>query len=169
MLQLRNRTPFSAGMTVLPDPAGMETVFVAVKASFAMTPSIRVAEQQAPLTLADEFWGDPDTTSLRYGTEMHLAKPGTDVVLVGHAWPTAARRVERLDVRLAVGKAESTIRVFGDRTWRGGMVSASMTPPQPFESMPLRYERAFGGVERNAGGTVVAFEERNPVGVGFRS
>jgi hypothetical protein len=51
--------------------------------------------------------------------------------------------------------------VTGDRIWRDGRPS----DPRPFESMPLVWERAFGGSHRQ--GDVVLSEERNPVGRGF--
>jgi hypothetical protein len=66
------------------------------------------------------------------------------------------------------------VRVVGDRTWRGAVGGA--TPPAPFVSMPLCYERAFGGRDQDSAGArsarvegAVGVEERNPVGVGFRA
>jgi hypothetical protein len=46
----------------------------------------------------------------------------------------------------------------------------SMTSPEPFEKIPLIYERAFGGWDRShADPDKHTFESRNPVGTGFRS
>lgn len=47
--------------------------------------------------------------------------------------------VERVDVRLRVGAIDKTLRVTGDRRWRGQEGPAS---PAPFRRMPLRYEHA---------------------------
>ena len=58
---------------------------------------------------------------------------------------------------------EKVVRVVGDRVWRRG----GFTSPESFESIPLIYERAFGGQHQvSAEGPLLA-EERNPVGVGF--
>ena len=46
---------------------------------------------------------------------------------------------------MSVAGRQKTILVTGDRVWRDGQPSE----PQPFESMPLVWERAFGGVHRN--------------------
>jgi hypothetical protein len=62
---------------------------------------------------------------------------------------------------MAVAERQKVLQVSGDRVWSDGRPSA----PQPFTSMPLTWERAFGGVH-DAGGKVKA-EERNPVGSGF--
>src|SRR4030095_9024716 len=60
-----------------------------------------------------------------------------------------------------VGGGRTLSRVTGDRVWRDGQPS----PPAPFESMPLVWERAFGGVHRD--GEKVVAEDRNPVGCGL--
>jgi hypothetical protein len=53
--------------------------------------------------------------------------------------------------------------VVGDRYWIRTLGMVSATAPEPFETMPLLYERAFGGWDAGE------FEKRNPVGTGFRS
>jgi hypothetical protein len=92
---------------------------------------------------------------------MHIGKPGTDVLLVGSAWAQAGRQLQQAVVSVAVAERRKSVRVIGDRQWRGGYP----TSPLAFESMPLVWERAFGGVQQ-IDGRVVA-EERNPVGVGL--
>ena len=161
MLQLENRTPFKAAIAVLPDRLGIDTLFVIVKATLRLRPSLALAAEQAPPIMADEYHGDPATTSLKAVSDMHLGKPGTDVVLIGSAWAPAGRRVTSTQVSLTVADRRKTIRVSGDRVWRDGLP----TSPQPFESMPLVWERAFGGWYRR--GDRVMAEERNPVGCGF--
>ena len=92
---------------------------------------------------------------------MHIGKTGTDVLLIGSAWAPGKRPVTRMQVAMSVAGRQKTILVTGDRVWRDGQPS----DPQPFESMPLVWERAFGGVHRS--GDKVLAEERNPVGCGF--
>lgn len=169
MLQLKNNTPFKATITLFPNEAGIDTLYVIVKATFSLDASlqIKVADEQLPLTMADEYWGKPGASSLKYASDAHLCKPATDVVLVGQAWSPGGKVVPWLDVGLAVAERKKLIRVFGDRTWAhdGKQVST----PKPFETMPLVYERAFGGVHVVDGETPkVLAEERNPVGAGFR-
>jgi hypothetical protein len=161
VLQLENQTPFKAAIAVLPDRSGIDTLYVIVKATVALRPSLSLAEVQVPPTLADEYCADPATSSLRFGSEMHIGKPGTDVLLIGSAWAPGKRPVTRTQVTMTVAGRQKTILVIGDRVWRDGRPS----DPKPFESMPLTWERAFGGLHKQ--GEQVVAEERNPVGCGF--
>ncbi|HEX5753835.1 MAG TPA: DUF2169 domain-containing protein [Archangium sp.] len=67
-----------------------------------------------------------------------------------------------------VGPLKKVVRVVGERTWFRSMGRVGMTKPLPFETMPLAWERAFGGWDRTDSGKP-AFEPHNPVGTGFRA
>ena len=118
-----------------------------------------------PLTLADEYWGDPAISSIKYPSDVHLTKPSTDVILVGRAWVPQGQQATQLDARLVVAEREATVRVIGNRVWHNG----SATPPEPFSSMPIVYEYAFGGTHTvDPNKPEILAEERNPIGRGFR-
>ena len=168
MLQLKNDTPFKSSIFVFPNVQGIDTLYVVVKATFAVGEYIEVAETQRPVVVADEPWGEPGKSSVKYASEAHLSKPSTDVVLVGEACAPDGRRVTQLDVSVAVAEKRKMVYVFGDRRWEKGFFGLRMTDPARFEWMPLTYERAFGGLhvvdqEKNK----IMFEPRNPVGCGF--
>jgi len=168
MLQLKNNTPFLANISVFPNEQGIDTLYVVVKATFTFGKTLEIAETQRPVVLADEYWGDPGKSSVKYPSEAHLTKPSTDVLLIGEACAPEQKPVSQLDVRLAVADRQKTIRVFGDRRWEKGWIGWRITRPIPFETMPLIYERAFGGVhEVDPEKNKVLFEPRNPVGCGF--
>src|SRR6476646_2501013 len=145
MLQLENHTPFKAAFAVLPDRFGIDTLYVVVKATVTLRPAMALADVQVAPTLADEYRDDPAISSLKYGSEMHLGKTGTDVILIGSAWAPGGRPVTRMQVGMSVAGRQKMIVVTGDRVWRGGQPSE----PAPFESIPLVWERAFGGVHRD--------------------
>jgi hypothetical protein len=162
MLQLENQTPFYAVMSVLPNREGVDTLYVIIKATLALQPKLTLAPEQIPVTLADEYYADPVDSSLKQVSELHIGKPGTDVLLVGRAWAPGGQTVAETSVRVAVAERQKTLRVLGDRSWRP---DGTPTAPEPFEAMPLVWERAFGGVQRLPDRMLA--EERNPVGVGF--
>ena len=146
MLQLQNETPFRANIAVFPDPRGVETLYVTVRAAFRLVGAgLAVAEEQRPVQLADEYGGDPARSSLARAGEVHLAKPGTDVVLIGEAFAPRSRPASSVDVSISIGPVAKTVRVFGDRIWLTG-ASDRISSPEPFVRIPLVYERAFGGV-----------------------
>jgi len=167
VLQLKNSSPFSPAIALFPDADGIDTLYIVVKATFELADRLEIAEEQVPPTLTDEYWDEPGQSSLKYASDMHLGKPSTDVVLVGQAWAPEGKKVRQLDMGIAAADRRKLVRVFGDRVWR--RKGAAFSPPEPFESMPLVYERAYGGVHRSdPEQETVPGEARNPVGVGFR-
>lgn len=167
MLQLENTTPFAANIAVIPDETGIDSLYINVKASFNIGSNWTLADEQAPPQAEDEYWEEPVLSSLKYASDFHPGKPATDIVVLGEACAPKQAAIRQLDVSLTVANVSKTIRVFGDRTWENGQISL----PAAFETMPLVYERAFGGTQYGEGeakGSVVAAEQRNPVGMGFR-
>jgi hypothetical protein len=162
MLQLDNQTPFYAVMSVLPNSDAIDTLYVILKATLTLRPKLSLASVQLPVTLADEYHGDPTDSSLKQVSEMHIGKPGTDVLLMGRAWAAGGHAVPDASVRVIVADRQKIVRVFGNRTWQS---DGTPSAPEPFEAMPLVWERAFGGVHQLPDRMLA--EERNPIGVGF--
>ncbi len=156
MHRIVNPTPFPAALDVFPDLRGVDTLHVTLKATFLLGPTLTVHPEQRPIIITDEYSGDPAASALVYPGERHLAKPGTDILVLGSAHAPRGQPALAVDVSLAVGPVRKLIRVFGDRRWQRGQVPASA--PEPFTTLPLEYTRAFGGPGVS----------HNPVGVGRR-
>jgi hypothetical protein len=167
MLQIKNTSGFAAAMCVFPDEQGVDTLYVVVKGTFRLAPRLERADEQVPVTAADEYHGDPAETSLKAATEMHTGKPATDVILSGSAWAPGGRLADNVVVGMSVAGRKKGVQVFGDRRWSGVLTKPSR--PEPFTSIPLRWERSYGGIHKlpDKPGRLLA-EERNPAGVGFR-
>jgi hypothetical protein len=162
MLQLQNNTPFATNMALFPNEDAIDTLYVLAKATFKIGKNWTLAEEQAPLIVGDEYWTEPDKSSIKYASDFHTGKPCSDIIMLGHACAPEGKLVKSLDVGLSVGQVSKTIRVFGDRHWQDG----KMTSPKPFKTMPLVYEKAYGGAYIKDG-QIVDIEQRNPVGRGF--
>lgn len=162
MLQLVNQTPFKATMAILPSRDAIDTIYIVVKATVTLQPRLALALEQLEPVLADEYYGDPARTSLKAVSELHIGKPGTDVLVTGHARSPTGQPVPEVLVSVSVAERQKAIRVRGDRVWRR---DGTATEPQPFTAMPLTWERAYGGF--HVKGEQVLAEERNPVGCGF--
>lgn len=163
MLQLDNQTPFACAFAVLPNRDGIDTLYVVVKATVNLRPKLALAPTQIPPSSVDEYYEAPDNSSLRQLSEMHIGKPGTDVLLVGCARAPQGRLAEDVIVSMSVAERTKQVLVMGDRAWRS---DGRPSEPVAFDAIPLVWERAFGGMH-----TVeerVFAEERNPIGVGFR-
>jgi len=168
--EVENGTPFGFEPVFVTDEEGRPLFVPVVKASYDVTArGLSLAQEQAPVCLAGEPWGDPKTSSWRLEPEATRAKAATDVVLVGSAVATNPGTTEML-VAFQVGPARAGVRVHGDRAFFKSIGSVGMTKAVPFDRIPLRWERAFGGWDRsNPDEKKHEREPRNPVGVGFRA
>jgi len=167
MFELVNKSPFAAILLPLLEADGGEAVMVVVKGTYRIDTGERprLAEPQPAPRLTDEYFAEPGASSLRYAGDVVPDKRGTDVALVGSVY--APRGLAKtVDVSLSAGPLRKTVRVFGDRFWRGFGGTPSISDPAPFSTMPLIYENAFGGVD-NAASDPRHAESWNPVGKGI--
>jgi len=162
MLQLKNATPFAADIAIFPNEQGIDTLYTVVKATFTLGNAWTLAEEQLPPQEGDEYWGEPETSSIKYASDFHTGKPSTDIVVIGEACAPNQKPVKRLEVQVSVGQLNKTLHVFGDRIWNEGQI----TEPEPFITMPIVYERAFGGQHKLDEHQCLA-EGRNLVGCSF--
>ncbi len=162
MLQLLNKTPFAAKMALLPNEEGVDSLYINLKATFNIAKDWTLVDEQTLPVEADEYWGEPAQSSIRYGSDFHLGKLASDIILSGHACAPGQKPVRQLDVELSVGQVKKSVRVFGDRQWQQGQA----TQPEPFTMMPMIYEKAFGGkhIEEKQ---FISSDVRNPVGCGY--
>ncbi|KIG19048.1 putative exported protein [Enhygromyxa salina] len=180
--RLDNRTPFEATHLLTPDGQGGEAVLLVVKATFEIGADGRpqLVPDPAPIRLCDEFIGDPSLGSPLADTDLALFKPRVDVVVVGaQAHAPRGRPIDKLFVELHVGHPDGvqsseaahdagqaqlikSLLVTGDRVW----VDDQPGEPLPFVSMPLGWERAYGGTVRGRDGEL-DLDQRNPLGIGW--
>ncbi len=166
--EIDNRTPFIAEVLPQNDENFRPVYTVLLKATYDIveTNQLKLAEEQAPLLLAGEYYGDPEFSSLKYEPECTLTKLTSDVVLIGHAYPESPQhRQAKVGIRL--GSLQKTAQVFGDRVWDTALNGVPSTP-QPFEKIPLCYENAYGGRDgRVEDPAHPSLDVRNPVGKGY--
>ena len=165
---LTNSTPWPAERLVTMDRHGREVLQVVVKQSFDLADGrAQPAAEPDPLVLADQYEGEPGKSGLRYASDLGAPKAGTDVILCGSAVPR--RRGEtQVDVALRLATVNKVVAVYGERLWARGLLGHSPTPPQPFERIPLSWERAFGGSDES-NPERPGWCQGNPVGRGFRA
>ena len=168
-MNLLNPTPLTVAPLFLADRHGAETLLVVIKGTWRINRNgtLSVAEEQVPVRFEPVYSGDPTSSSLIHDADLVLEKPGTDFVLLGHAWAPKVG-VGSVDVTFAVGSVRKTVRVFGERIWMKCLGVVSMSKSAPFEKIPLVYERAFGGADTSwPDPKDHEFSLENPVGLGF--
>ena len=168
--EVNNKTPIIFEPLFLSDEEGRPLFTPVVKATYDIrnNSGLWMAEEQTPVNLSGEHHGDPDIFSHRYEPECAFIKLSTDVILIGHAY-APKKGVKEINVGLQVGPVRKALRVIGDRYWLKTLGAVAMTPPRPFDKIPLTYEHAFGGWDRShIDPQQHTFDPRNPVGTGFR-
>ncbi|WP_088281375.1 DUF2169 domain-containing protein [Ideonella sp. A 288] len=126
---------------------------------------------QEPPPFSDEYFGEPGASSMKLDGQCAYFKPATDIYLIGDACAPHGNPVTEMRMHIRVGTSIAlSMNVYGDRTWQRAIpFGAKPSSPAKFTRMPLRWERAFGGVAKNSSPYSPAFEPRNPIGCGFET
>ncbi|GAB4549894.1 MAG: DUF2169 domain-containing protein [Rhizobacter sp.] len=166
VLAVHNFTPYTHQTLPMTARNGATILRIVVKGGFDITADGRteVSAKQPPVVLEDVHWGKPGVSALRYESEVILGKPKTDLLVNGSACAPGGRPVAHMEVGLAYkGRVIKRMRVTGSRVWRRGPLGWYMSQPEPFTTMPVTFDRAFGGID------AAGAEPRNHSGVGFAS
>jgi hypothetical protein len=141
---------------------GTPTLAVVAKMRFRFSDEGRVERDSEPaaVRVVDDPWPDLDTIKLP--GDLFLRKRMTDVVVSGTAFADGARHV---DAGIELGSLRKFVRVFGPRIWYRGMLGMTLTPPEPFESLPVVWEHAFGGMDVSDPKKAELIG-KNPLGIG---
>lgn len=169
MVPINNKSRFAAELFSLADLDGQEVLLLVLAATFVYDRERRMipALPQPPIRVADEHYGDPTCTSVRFEADVALEKPNVDVIVNGTAYAPRGRPVSSLPVELHVGDIRKVLVVYGDRMRRFG---GRPSEPKPFTQMPILYERAYGGYDqRDADPAKHRLYPQNPIGLGFQN
>ncbi len=151
MLQLRNATPYACSLALLPDHEAIDSLVVAVTATCTLDGDL--IEREGGAAPVEMLCG--------------LPKPATDVLLSGHAHAPGGR-ADSCVVELRLGGVIKRVRVSGNRHWRRHLLGLCLSPSaaEPFERLPLTWERSYGGTATGRDGAITC-DDRNPLGVGY--
>ncbi|MFT3764223.1 MAG: DUF2169 domain-containing protein [Minicystis sp.] len=166
--RLENLTPMEVRGLPMDDRHGRAVIVAIAKATYAVSKTgvARLAWPPAPIRIEDELHEDSPYASIKYPCDWVDEKPGTDVIVVGTAIPPVSAPVTEMDVSVRVGRLFKAVRVHGPRVYQAAVFGGvAPGPSSRLGPTPIRYELAYGGVDDL--GDRVAYEGRNPSGVGF--
>lgn len=86
--------------------------------------------------------------------DIGMPKPKAEWLISGSFFSPAKTPCSAGQAKVKIGKSEKSIDIFGNRSWIAGIPSN----PEPFTSIPLDYQHAFGGKDL----------PYNPNGMGFK-
>lgn len=173
---LDNRTVMPVTCIPMDDRHGHDVLVVIARLTWEISAegAATLAVPQAAPRLADVPRSTETWSSLRYPGDLVDEKPGTDVLMLGTAYPPrepgpggkpATQRDVTLRVQARHGVVQKTVRVYGQRVYYQGALGVTPGPAAPLTPTPLVYELAYGGRDASDPGRIVQ-DPRNPVGLG---
>ena len=166
-MQLQNDTPFATMFFESVDEVDRPINVAILRGTFDITSdgTLTVANEQTPVVMADEYYDQPLTSSIRVDTDLVPKKYHTDITLEAVAHAPNAKPQEAWEVSVSIGNLCKRLRVTGPRCWNHKLFGWTLTRPEPCLKVPIRYEHAYGGTYRRYDQEVRY--EQNPVGRGF--
>ena len=164
-----NTTPFAQQCFLLTDQHGQLFFTAVICATFAFDENGEPypCEEQLDVPAGDEPFGNPGCSSLRRDSAATPLKPAVDLIVNGTAYAPGGKPTKEMVAGIRIGAWSKVLSVTGDRDWAGPLRNRPSSP-KPFMSMPIRYERSFGGTLIRDNGEIDAYFPQNPVGVGYK-
>ncbi len=170
-MELVNSSPLPAQLdvTIAGDDRDVRRGLLVAKATFEVEKggaTRLVLEDPFPIATEDEeteLGVLPCDISVRDGDELEVSLLGK-----AHAWN--GRPVSSMTVEMTIGALRWALLVTGDRFWVGDGASATISESALFSTMPLTWERAYGGtkdVQLDPHTLIEIPDARNPIGRGF--
>ena len=116
-MDIINNSPFEFAAIPNFDKDGREVITNIVKGTFKILNrrALEIAEKQTPITMADEYWGEPGVTPVKYESDLAVFKPSTDLILLGYAYHYGGKEISKMDVRFGTEKTNKTATVTGSK------------------------------------------------------
>jgi uncharacterized protein YjbI with pentapeptide repeats len=159
----KNLTPFYWGPKVTSRKPPQPELAVCVRGVFRLVPGQPVVAVEDPIQQGfmsgDTFAPDDidQQRELLHGSDFADWKLHGEVLVTGACHPPGGEATS-CEVRCSLGSWSKSLVVTGPRVYKPGLLlGGTVSEPQPFRSMPLTWQNAYGGVGY-AG---------NPVGRGF--
>ena len=140
-MDLINKTRYAAKLaaTVIDDERNMASLIVKAHFSINNHTLMPLDEQNWPI-------GQPVKTKFGdFDEDSPYRKQGVDVMLLGKAYPSSGGISNKAQFELHVGELVYCIDILGDRRWIHNGEELVPSEPEPFESIPLTWEYAYGG------------------------
>jgi hypothetical protein len=115
-MEVKNNTPFEFIAIPNYDKDGLEVFTNIIKGTFSFLNdrSLEIAENQVPITFADEFWGEPGESPVKYESDLAVFKPSTDLIMMGFAYDPMGKKIKDMDIQFSVGPVAKKATVKAD-------------------------------------------------------
>ncbi len=156
-----NHTPFPSMAFQATAGDGQSSHVVIVRATFDIQNDgkLAVSDEQVPIALTDEYFGEVNKSSVKQESDLVPYKPRCDVIVNATAYAPGGKPSPGFVAGIKITGPyttkdsapplvlENNLLVTGPRNWEKGLMGgwALKAPTEPVTSLELRYEYAFGG------------------------
>lgn len=157
MLNVVNKTELHVAWLTGKKEFPQDSFTIVVKGTFKLLPDGGITEicESLPVT-GDEFVDYDIKKALTYDSDFAYFKPVADLLLKGTCYTPEAKTLQVCPVTFAVGQQRKTLMIHGARYAKPGIIGDTASSPEPFITMPINYENAYGGFS----------DKKNPLGKG---
>lgn len=178
-MTIKNFTPLANFRYANEDAAWRLFDILIIKATFTFDENWVpvLCKEQEPLWFTDIYYGHSETSAIRYPSDVVPFKPATDVILNASAFAPSDVGLPRWTAGFAVmdrqgqDRLSKAVSVSGPYDWTKGPLTWTAASPSPAQSVPIRYENAFGGRQNTETDAEkpenIVVLETNPVGRGW--
>lgn len=169
-MELTNNTPIPAKLMISEYAGFPHRIGILVaKATFSWDSKGQThLDSQTPVPIfEDDQWTD---LGILPRDNLPRRDSAFEVIILGIARAPGGVPTSTMQVAVSVGAEKRSILVFGDRQWHSIDNVMQISSPEPFQQIPLTYQRAFGGsceVELDRGAIMDIQDPINPLGRGF--
>jgi hypothetical protein len=170
MLQLENKSHWTAALYPAWSANRTPQITLVVKTGywFDSRGEITAMQQVPAIEEEDRHYDDPLSSSLAASCESVPFKRGGEMLCYGTAQPPDDKATV-MEAKLGLRRGEKdywqkSLRVSGPRSWQRRLMATAPGEPAPLQSLPIRYEFAYGGRDPRK---ETACYEANPSGVGY--
>ncbi len=146
MIEVVNTTAFQIAWIAGKKEHPQDSLSLIVKGTFQLNPGDKAIEiaESLPVT-GDEFVDYDPKKELLYDSDFAYFKENTDLLLKGSCHTPEAKALRTCDVTFSVAGTQKTLKVHGPRYATPSLLGESSSEAEPFITMPLSYENAYGG------------------------
>lgn len=155
-MDIINQTDFHLAWIAGKKEYPQDSLTVCVKATYKLVADGIALQSDSQMMNGDVYLDDDINKGLIYDSDFAYFKPVADLLLKSTCYTPGAKPLRQCDVTFAVGSMNKTLTVYGSRYASPGLIGDSSSTADPFTSMPIVYENAYGGL----------MYKKNPVGKG---
>lgn len=165
-MELRNLTPFPHLLFESVDEDRDEFGVAVLSGSFDIgsASQLLVSEVQEEITIAEEYFGEPNESSIKRASSLAPMKLSSDIHINASAHSPSGKPEKRWNVKIEVGAWQKEIHVTGPRTYDKTAKGWELSEPIEVMEVPLDYEKAYGGLYQEKG--KLNSHPQNFIGVG---